>query len=232
MNIFIIFTIPLSCLLHRSHSFEVIQPQNRTVNPDGSVSISCEHTANVGSVEDVRLNAISETDRHKPTVLCQKGRKDCKNITMLQENPQKWLFIMLNIGPEAMTVKYQCEFTVNEDDIHKTRMGTPSELLPKAACLAQPSPSSRPPSPSLSLEIFWIAIGLLALMFLYSCVIPSFYIRLRVTMSLFVFLSLKRQKETTKTLKENLMNYCLQFGKHLDTNLNRMKGYNECSRIV
>ncbi|XP_077937345.1 uncharacterized protein LOC144383520 isoform X2 [Gasterosteus aculeatus] len=94
---------------------------------------------------------------------------------MLQENPQKWLFIMLNIGPEAMTVKYECEFTVNEDDIDKTRKGTPSELLPKVACLAQPSPSSRPPS----LEIFWIAIGLLALMFLYSCVITSFYIRLR-----------------------------------------------------
>ncbi|XP_077946709.1 uncharacterized protein LOC120834510 isoform X2 [Gasterosteus aculeatus] len=227
MNIFIIFTIPLSCLLHRSHSFEVIQPQNRTVNPDGSVSISCEHTAKVSSVEDVRLNAISETDR--PKLLCQKRRKDCKNITMLKVNPQKWLFIMLNIGPEAMTMKYECEFTVNEDDIHKTRKGTPSELLPsqkEVACLA----SSRPRSPSL--EIFWIAIGLLALMFLYSCVITSFYIRLRVTMSLFVFLSLKRQKETTKTLKENLMNYCLQLGKHLDSNLNRITGYNECSRIV
>ncbi|XP_077946713.1 uncharacterized protein LOC120834510 isoform X6 [Gasterosteus aculeatus] len=177
MNIFIIFTIPLSCLLHRSHSFEVIQPQNRTVNPDGSVSISCEHTAKVSSVEDVRLNAISETDR--PKLLCQKRRKDCKNITMLKVNPQKWLFIMLNIGPEAMTMKYECEFTVNEDDIHKTRKGTPSELLPNAACLAQPSPSSHPRSRSQSLETFWIAIGLLALMFLYSCVITSFYIRLR-----------------------------------------------------
>ncbi len=42
-----------------SSGFEVIQPQNRTVNPDGSVTISCEHTENVSSVEDVRLNVMS-----------------------------------------------------------------------------------------------------------------------------------------------------------------------------
>ncbi|KAL6100446.1 uncharacterized protein ACO6RY_07596 [Pungitius sinensis] len=180
MNIFIIFTIPLSTILHRSHGFQVIQPQNRTVNPDGSASISCEHTADVSSVEDVRLNAVSATNR--ASLLCQKGRTDCKNIAMLRENPQKWLFILLNIGPEAMAVTYQCEFTVKQDYLDLTRTGTTAtELLPsrkEAACLNQPSPSSPPPSPP-SLETFWIAIGLLALMFLYSCVITSFYIRVR-----------------------------------------------------
>ncbi|KAM8855028.1 uncharacterized protein AB9W97_020108 isoform 2-T2 [Spinachia spinachia] len=156
MNIFIICTIPLGLILQRSYGFKVIQPQNGTVNPDGSASISCEHTANVSSVKDVRLNALSVTD--KATLLCQKGRRDCKNIAMLQENPQKWLFILLHIGPEAMSVKYECQ--------------------KEAACLAPPSPSSRPQSPR-SLGTFWIAIGLLALMSLYSCVITSVYIRLR-----------------------------------------------------
>ncbi|KAM8855027.1 uncharacterized protein AB9W97_020108 isoform 1-T1 [Spinachia spinachia] len=179
MNIFIICTIPLGLILQRSYGFKVIQPQNGTVNPDGSASISCEHTANVSSVKDVRLNALSVTD--KATLLCQKGRRDCKNIAMLQENPQKWLFILLHIGPEAMSVKYECEFTVKEDELDLTKTGTPTELLPsqkEAACLAPPSPSSRPQSPR-SLGTFWIAIGLLALMSLYSCVITSVYIRLR-----------------------------------------------------
>ncbi|XP_031729310.1 uncharacterized protein LOC116397734 [Anarrhichthys ocellatus] len=177
--IFIIFTIYLSCIFHRSHGFEVIQPENRTVNPDGSASISCEHTANVNSVEDVRLNVISLTD--KPRLLCQKGKKYCKNISMHEENPHKWLFIMLNIGPEAMTKKYECGFTVRTDDLDHTETGTPTKLLPgqkEAACIRQPSPPPCPQFPQPP-QLFWIVIGLLALMFLYSCVITSFFIRLR-----------------------------------------------------
>lgn len=38
--------------------FGVIQPQNLTVTP--SATISCEHNANVKSVKDIRLNAISQ----------------------------------------------------------------------------------------------------------------------------------------------------------------------------
>lgn len=46
--------------MNHSHStgFEVIQPDYQTVNSDRLASISCEHTANVTSVEDVRLNGI------------------------------------------------------------------------------------------------------------------------------------------------------------------------------
>ncbi|KAK9537259.1 hypothetical protein VZT92_004892 [Zoarces viviparus] len=181
-NIFIVFTIYLSFIFHRSNGFEVIQPENRTVNPDGLASISCEHTAKVNSVEDVRLNVISLTDKPKP--LCQKGVKDCRNIIMHQENPHKWLFIMLNIGPEAMTKKYECQFTVRTDDLDHTAKGTPTKLLAgqkEAACILQPSPPPCPPCPQPPQppQLFWIVIGLLALMFLYSCVITSFFIRLR-----------------------------------------------------
>lgn len=41
-----------------SSGFKVIQPQNKTVNPDQTVSITCEHTADDNSVLDVRLNNI------------------------------------------------------------------------------------------------------------------------------------------------------------------------------
>lgn len=39
--------------------FKVIQPQNRTVNQDELASISCEHTAEVTSVEDFQLLSMS-----------------------------------------------------------------------------------------------------------------------------------------------------------------------------
>jgi len=50
---------------------------------------------------------------------------------MHQESAHKWLFILLNVGPEAMSVRYECEFTVNEDDLDIQRKGTPTELLPR-----------------------------------------------------------------------------------------------------
>ncbi|XP_044073802.1 protein cappuccino-like isoform X1 [Siniperca chuatsi] len=178
-NIFIIFTIYLSFIFHPSHGFEVIQPRNRTVNPDGSVSISCEHTANTNSVIDVRLYGIYRTDK---TVLCQKGMINCSNIVMHQENPKKWHFIILNSGSEAMNSTYQCEFTVKKDDLDSTKSGNPTILLPgqkEVVCVRPPPPPNPPPPPPPPPPPLWILIGLLALMFLYSCVITFFYIRLR-----------------------------------------------------
>ncbi|XP_044073804.1 junction-mediating and -regulatory protein-like isoform X2 [Siniperca chuatsi] len=144
-NIFIIFTIYLSFIFHPSHGFEVIQPRNRTVNPDGSVSISCEHTANTNSVIDVRLYGIYR-------------------------------------GSEAMNSTYQCEFTVKKDDLDSTKSGNPTILLPgqkEVVCVRPPPPPNPPPPPPPPPPPLWILIGLLALMFLYSCVITFFYIRLR-----------------------------------------------------
>ncbi|KAI9534529.1 hypothetical protein NQZ68_012762 [Dissostichus eleginoides] len=92
--------------------------------------------------------------------------KDCKDIIMHRKDTKKWLFILFNIGPEAMKMKYECEFTVEEGVLDNSESG-------KEVTCAPPPPSS-PPSHSLS----WILIGLLALMFLYSCLITAFYIRL------------------------------------------------------
>ncbi|KAF1382932.1 hypothetical protein PFLUV_G00148960 [Perca fluviatilis] len=169
------FTIYLGFILQSSHGFEVIQPQSRTVNPDESASVTCEHNADVQTVEDVGLYAIPLTDISARQLLCRKGKKDCKNITMLEENPKKWLFVILNIGPQEMNKKYVCEFTVKINDLDKTKRGTPTILLPgrkEVPCVPHPTPPA-------SHQLRWIMIGLLALIFLYSCVITSFYISLR-----------------------------------------------------
>lgn len=175
-NIFIIFTIHLTLIFYTNHGFEVMQPQQQTVNPDRSASISCEHTANVSSVEDVRLNSISLTG--KSSTLCQKGMDDCKNIIMHQENPTKYIFIILNIRPEAMNLTYECEVTMKEKDLDYTEKGTPTRLLQGQQETVEQC--STPPSlpPACHHLLRWILIGLLALMFLYSCVITSFCIRL------------------------------------------------------
>ncbi|XP_030283374.1 uncharacterized protein LOC115587596 isoform X2 [Sparus aurata] len=179
VNIFTIFTIHLSFILHPSNGFKVIQPHSQTVNSDRVASISCEHTANVTSVEDIRLFGIPPTSDPKK-LLCQKGDKDqCENIIMDLESPNKCLFIIFNIGPEAMSMKYECEFTVKENDVDLTKTGTPTTLLPgdkEVVFTAHPSP----PTPQ-SDHLRWILIGLLALILVYSCIITSFYIRMRLT---------------------------------------------------
>ncbi|KAA8593064.1 uncharacterized protein LOC116689079 [Etheostoma spectabile] len=175
-NIFLKLTIYLGFILQLSHGFEVIQPKSRTINPDGSVTVTCEHTADVKTVQDVGLRAASLTDSSKKQLLCRKGKKDCKNITMLQENPNKWHFIMLHIGPQAMNMKYECEFTVKIGDLDYTETGTPTILLPgqkEGPCMIHPT------LPPASHHLRWILIGLLALIVLYSCVISSLYISLR-----------------------------------------------------
>ncbi|XP_038577241.1 uncharacterized protein LOC119904541 [Micropterus salmoides] len=179
---FKILTVYLSFIFifHRSHGFKVIQPRNQTVNPDGSVFISCEHDAKDSSVQDVRLNRKPVKDR--PKMLCQKGMEKCEDIIMHEENQYKWLFIMLNVGQEAMNTEYECEFTVKKGNLDYTEKGTPTVLLPgQKETICVPTPPPPPPPPPQSGLLLIILIGLLALMFLCTCIITSFYIRLRCT---------------------------------------------------
>ncbi|XP_026151644.1 uncharacterized protein LOC113123649 isoform X2 [Mastacembelus armatus] len=178
-NIFI-YTVFLGFIFQLSHGFEVIQPQNRTVSPDGLASISCEHTAYGKSVQDVRLNLLPSSRNSKKTILCQKGKNECKNIFMHMENSTKYLFILFNTGPEAMDVLYECEVTVGDGDVHHTEKGRPTKLLPgNNSCTSSHQPPINPSSPHWSDLLMWILIGLLGLMLLSICVILFFYIRLR-----------------------------------------------------
>ncbi|KAM7406961.1 hypothetical protein PAMA_002932 [Pampus argenteus] len=177
-NILIIFTIYLGFILFLSHGFEVIQPQNRTINPDKSALVSCEHTAQVSSVEDVRLYSISQAGTR--SMLCQKGMKDCKNIAMYPVNANKYIFIILDVGKEAMNMLYECEFTVKKDDLDYTNNGSPTRLLSgqKESKGVYPY-GPRIPPPAQPHLFRWILTCLLAVMIIYSCVITLFYCRLR-----------------------------------------------------
>ncbi|XP_040912323.1 uncharacterized protein LOC121193954 isoform X2 [Toxotes jaculatrix] len=181
VNIFIliIFTVYLSFIFHTSYGFEVIQPELQTMNQDGSAFISCEHTANVSSVEDVRLYTISPK-----TLLCQKGMDRCENVVMYSESPERYLFIMLNISSEAMDMAYQCEFTLKEDRLLSTKTGKPTRLQKSQKETGQDCTSLSPPPPFSpvpeGLNLFIILTGLLAVMILYSCVITCAYIRRRM----------------------------------------------------
>ncbi|XP_053296258.1 uncharacterized protein LOC128456195 isoform X2 [Pleuronectes platessa] len=188
-NIFIIFisTVYLSC--HQSigspsqwSDFNVTQPEHQTVNQDGVASISCEHDAPVSSILDVRLNRVSQG---QTSMLCQKGEKNCKDIFMYPQYPNKCLFIILNLRPEDMDATYQCEFTVKKDGIEKTKTGTPTRLRPEGDCIPPPPPPPSPPPPPPPRpqphDLTWMLIGLMALFLLYGCVITCVFIRLRVT---------------------------------------------------
>ncbi|XP_051814698.1 uncharacterized protein LOC127537047 [Acanthochromis polyacanthus] len=184
LNIFLIVTVCLGVIFNPSHGFKVIQPVNQTVNPGQWASISCEHDQqDKFVVEDVRLYSILL--RGKPSMLCQKEQKDCKNIIMYRENDKKFTFILLNIGPEEMKMTYQCEMTLKIGDIDYMEKGTPTRLLPGRKETEEPHrpPTNPYPDPPLPPQpgsdlVRWILIGLLTLTLLYSCIITSLYIRL------------------------------------------------------
>lgn len=48
---------------------------------------------------------------------------------MYQGIADKWLFIIFNIGPEAMNILYECEFTVLINHIDQIGRGKPTKLL-------------------------------------------------------------------------------------------------------
>ncbi|CAI5670838.1 uncharacterized protein LOC102077203 [Oreochromis niloticus] len=169
----------LSSLFHPSHGFEVIQPPNMTNNPD-TVFISCNFTANTWKIVDVRLNKVLP---EKKEVLCQTESQACHNIIVLKDTPPKYIFILLNVGPEDWTSKYECECSATKTDgTDKTMLIAANKLikLQLQGQLGTTPQCTPPPSPPLpqSHQLMWILIGLLALMFVYSCIITSFYMRL------------------------------------------------------
>lgn len=49
-------------------------------------------------------------------MLCQTESQTCHNIIVLKDTPFKYLFILLNAGPEAWTSKYECEWSATKED--------------------------------------------------------------------------------------------------------------------
>ncbi|XP_056144834.1 uncharacterized protein LOC130120308 [Lampris incognitus] len=185
-----------------SYAFKVNQPESQMVNAHNSSSIRCEHTADVRNIIDVRLNRVKQADR---VMCCQKGMAKCSNIICYEENPNSFMFVLLNIGMENMTYTYECEISVAIGRVTKRERGLPTRLLPHQftpqrlpamtsnGCIEnvthgpnEPSHLSVskavpttlfPPAPAFPLK--WILIILLALVILYSFVIVFIYISRR-----------------------------------------------------
>ncbi|XP_032424619.1 uncharacterized protein LOC116723660 [Xiphophorus hellerii] len=150
------------------YDFKVIQPEFQLVNPDQTSSISCEHDSYESKLQDVRLYRISQNAKEE--LLCQKGQASCKDVT-LSLSSTKFVFTLRNIRPETIRATYQCEITVEYGGVDYTRRGTNTTLL-----------YGEKDCPPLDKSVLgWILIGLLALMFLYSCVITCLYVRLTAT---------------------------------------------------
>jgi len=47
---------------------------------------------------------------------------------MYEESPNKYLFILLNIGPEAMELTYMCQISMEINDVDLTENGEPTKL--------------------------------------------------------------------------------------------------------
>ncbi|XP_008436469.1 uncharacterized protein LOC103482222 [Poecilia reticulata] len=150
----------------RLFDFKVIQPEVQLVNPDQTASIRGELDSCGSKLLDVRLFRISQNE--KGEMLCQKGAS-CKDVNLTLSST-KFVFTLRNIGPEAIRATYQCEITVEYGGVDYTRRGTKTRLFGEKDC-----------SPFDKSVLGWILIGLLALMFLYSCVITCLYIRLTAT---------------------------------------------------
>ncbi|XP_061580094.1 uncharacterized protein LOC133446188 [Cololabis saira] len=189
-NIFIIFTFEFIC--HLSHGLTVNQTAFKIVNRDRSVSIECAYDEPDELLLDVRLTRLTESSKE---MLCQKEKKDCKNVFMHKERPREYRFILLNLSEKEMRHTYECEVTVRKNDLHDTKTGAGTRLRPASwesstetvdrttpsqgheANRTEPGGTCAPSHPPEIQLLSWILIGLLALTFLYSCVISCCYIR-------------------------------------------------------
>ncbi|KAM7406962.1 hypothetical protein PAMA_002932 [Pampus argenteus] len=145
-------------------------------NPEMLLALS-ETTMPPHTLSDIVLLTLRAGTR---SMLCQKGMKDCKNIAMYPVNANKYIFIILDVGKEAMNMLYECEFTVKKDDLDYTNNGSPTRLLSgqKESKGVYPY-GPRIPPPAQPHLFRWILTCLLAVMIIYSCVITLFYCRLR-----------------------------------------------------
>lgn len=63
-------------------------------------------------------------------MLCQTESEACHNIIVLKDAPFKYIFILLNAGPEGWTSKYECEWSAtNKDGTDKTVTSAANKLI-------------------------------------------------------------------------------------------------------
>ncbi|XP_042162923.1 uncharacterized protein si:ch211-67e16.3 [Oncorhynchus tshawytscha] len=175
----------LFTLLCPSHEVQVMQPENRTLNPDGTVSITCSYTdTDELFVIDARLNRLNN-------MVCQVNNSHMADCTYMKVTWNQYKFTLHNLKAEDIGGLFQCEFslssTVTMKPIKTVKGKHATKLLPglagDAPVLVCPSPLPESPEADLIDQLKWIVIGLSVLLCFYSFTITFFYIRLRVLRS-------------------------------------------------
>ncbi|KAK6315496.1 uncharacterized protein si:ch211-67e16.3 [Coregonus clupeaformis] len=179
----------LFTLLCPCHVFQVTQPVTQTVNPDGTVSITCNHTdPKEDFVIDARLNRLKNSD---VSMVCQVNNTQVADCTSMKVTWNQYKFTLHNLKAEDISDLFQCEFSISSPipmkPIRTVRGKTFTKLLPglagDAAVPVCPSPAPESPEAELIVQLKWIVIGLSTFLCLYSFTITFFYIRLRVMRS-------------------------------------------------
>ncbi|XP_070979159.1 uncharacterized protein [Oncorhynchus clarkii lewisi] len=163
---------------------QVMQPENRTLNPDGTVSITCSHTdTDELFVIDARLNRLNNSD---VTMVCQVNNSHMADCTYTKVTWNQYKFTLHNLKAEDICGLFQCEFSLSSvvtmKHIQTVKGKHSTKLLPGLAgdVLVCPSPLLESPEAELIDQLKWIVIGVSVFLCFYSFTITFFYIRLRV----------------------------------------------------
>ncbi|XP_035620936.1 uncharacterized protein si:ch211-67e16.3 isoform X2 [Oncorhynchus keta] len=176
----------LFILLCPSHEVQVMQPENRTLNPDGTVSITCSYIdTDELFVIDARLNRLNNAD---VTMVCQVNNSHVADCTYMKVTWNQYKFTLHNLKAEDIGSLFQCEFSLSSavtmEPIQTVTGKHATKLLPgDARVLVCPSPLPESPEAEPIDQLKWIVIGLSVFLCFYSFTITFFYIRLRVLRS-------------------------------------------------
>nr|XP_046203620.1 uncharacterized protein si:ch211-67e16.3 [Oncorhynchus gorbuscha] len=184
----------LFTLLCPSHEVQVMQPENRTLNPDGTVSITCSHIDTDQPITDellvidARLNRLNNAG---VAMVCQVNNSHIADCTYMKVTWNQYKFTLHNLKAEDIGGLFQCEFSLSSavtmKPIQTVTGKHATKLLPglagDAPVLVCPSPLPESPEAEPIDQLKWIVIGLSVFLCFYSFTITFFYSRLRVLRS-------------------------------------------------
>ncbi|KAG9349020.1 hypothetical protein JZ751_029338 [Albula glossodonta] len=151
-------------------AFQVIQPERRVVNRDGSVTITCEYK---DAGKDWRM--IAKLLISKNTV-----NTDCPHNCHRREEGNCTLFTLFNLQPKDKG-PYFCEFWRTFPLPVQKQQGKGTLLIsePSEPPSQRPQPEAQGPDPSV---LDWVLIGLILFFCFISLIVSLAYMQLRAQM--------------------------------------------------
>ncbi|KAJ8004429.1 hypothetical protein DPEC_G00135620 [Dallia pectoralis] len=176
-----IFTLLFCC-----HGIQVVQPANQRMNPDGTVSITCELHERTHKVIDARLNRLVNASTKR---ICQVNTTQ-PHCTWMVINKDQYKFTLHNLQADDAGSEFRCEFTLSSSTnaLIKREANISTILLPAPASLlavCTPPPSIETQSECSDL-LKWLLVGVAVFLCFYSSLITIYYVRLRVRVNHYI----------------------------------------------